>query len=396
MMGDQDTISTRTQVTYWDLARACLWLGLTCYGGPAMVGYVREVMVERLRWLQPKEFAEGLALSQIVPGATLTQVITYVGLVLRGPAGAAVAATCFILPGMLIVLGVSALYFRWQDLPLVLTLSRGIGAVVIALLAYASLRLARSSLPSVGSYVIAAAACLAYLFRINAFLVVLAAAALAWLFRRGRETAVGPAPAETNIERVAPTVWVTLAVIGSLGLLGVWHAAPTLGRLCLAFLGIGSVAFGGGYSMIPLIQQQVVDKLGVLSVQAFLDGIALGQVTPGPIMLTATFIGYAVTGLLGGLAATVAIFSPSWVILVAAAPHFHAWSRKAAVQVMIHGIVASFVGMLVSILVRLGGVTLTDVPSVLLAVAAFIAFSLGVDLPIVVVAGMVLSLALFR
>jgi chromate transporter len=86
MMGDQGTISTPTQVSYWDLVRACLWLGLTCYGGPAMVGYVREVMVERRRWLQPKEFAEGLALSQIVPGATLTQVITYVGLVLRGPA----------------------------------------------------------------------------------------------------------------------------------------------------------------------------------------------------------------------------------------------------------------------------------------------------------------------
>jgi chromate transporter len=179
-------------------------------------------------------------------------------------------------------------------------------------------------------------------------------------------------------------------------LLGVWHAAPALGRLCLAFLGIGSVAFGGGYSMIPLIQQQVVDRLGVLSVHSFLDGIALGQVTPGPIMLTATFIGYAVKGPLGSLAATVAIFSPSWVILVAAAPRFRDWSRQPAVQVMIDGVVASFVGMLVSILIRFGGVTLTDIPSVLLAAAALIALFLGVDLPIVVAAGMVLSLVLFR
>jgi chromate transporter len=395
-MGDRGTISTRTPVTYWDLSKACLWLGLTCYGGPAMVGYVREAMVERRRWLQPEEFAEGLALSQIVPGATLTQVVTYVGLVLRGPAGAALAATCFILPGALIVLGVSALYFRWQDLPLVLTLSRGIGAVVIALLAYASLRLARSSLPSVASHVVAMAACLAYLFRANAFLVVLAAAALAWLFARGHDAVAGPAPTATNVERLTPTAWTMLAVVGSLGLLGVWHAAPILGRLCLALLGIGSVAFGGGYSMIPLIQQQVVDRLGVLSVHAFLDGIALGQVTPGPIMLTATFIGYAAMGPLGGLAATVAIFSPSWVILVAAAPRFRAWSRRPAVQVMIHGIVASFVGMLVSILVRLGSVTLTDIPSVLLAAAAFIAVLAGVDLAIVVVAGMVLSFMLFR
>jgi chromate transporter len=390
-----DVFSTRTEVAYRDLAKACLWLGLTCYGGPAMVGYVREVMVDRRRWLRPAEFSEGLALSQLVPGATLTQVVTYAGLVLRGPAGAALAATCFILPGMLMVLGVSALYFRWQDLPLVLRLSRGIGAVVVALLAHASLRLARSSLPSVASYAIAAASCLAYLLQANAFLVALAAAGLAWLLAR-RPEAASPAAALTSIPRLAGSAWTMLAVIGSLGLLGVWRAAPVLGHLCLAFLGIGSVAFGGGYSMIPLIQQQVVDRLGVLSVHSFLDGIALGQVTPGPIMLTATFIGYAAGGPLGGLAGTVAIFLPSWVILVAAAPRFRAWSGQPAVQIMIHGIVASFVGMLLSILLRLGAVALTDVPSALLAAGAFIAFSSGVDLPVVVAAGMVLSLALFR
>jgi chromate transporter len=148
--------------------------------------------------------------------------------------------------------------------------------------------------------------------------------------------------------------------------------------------------------MIPLMQQEVVDKLGVLSVHSFLDGIALGQVTPGPIMVTATFVGYAVGGPLGGLAATVAIFLPSWVILVASAPTFHAWSRRPAVQVMIDGVVASFVGMLLSILIRLGAVALADVPSVFLAVAAFVALSWGVDLPLVIVAGLVLSLLLFR
>ena len=382
-------MSVRTPVTPWDLSKACLWLGLTCYGGPAMVGYVREVIVERRRWLKPNEFAEGLALSQIVPGATLTQVVTYAGLVVRGPAGAALAATCFILPGALIVLGVSALYFRWQALPLVVTLSRGIGAVVIGLLAHASLRLAKSSLPSASSYGLVAVACVAYLIRINAFLVALAAAALALLLVRRPDIAKSRGPAETSIGRVSPRAWTGLGIVGALGVLGAWKAAPTLGRLCLAFLGIGSVAFGGGYSMIPLMQQEVVDKLGVLSVHSFLDGIALGQVTPGPIMVTATFVGYAAAGPLGGLAATVAIFLPSWVILVASAPTFHAWSRRPAVQVMIDGVVASFVGMLLSILIRLGAVTLTDLPSIFLAVAAFAALSWGVDLPLVIVAGLV-------
>jgi chromate transporter len=178
-------------------------------------------------------------------------------------------------------------------------------------------------------------------------------------------------------------------------LVGLWVTAPKLARLCLAFLGIGSVAFGGGYSMIPLIQQQVVDNLGVMSVRAFMDGIALGQITPGPIMLTATFIGYAAWGPLGALLATAAIFSPSWVVLVVAAPRFHAWSRRPALQAMISGIVASFVGMLLSILIRFGGIALTDAPSILLAAAAFIALLWGVELPLVIASGLLLSVVFF-
>jgi chromate transporter len=385
------------QVSYKELCKACLWLGLTAYGGPAMVGYVREVMVERRRWVEPERFKEGLALCQIVPGATLTQVISYVGLLLKGPAGAGVAAVCFILPGALIVLGVSALYFRWQEVPLVQMLSRGVGAVVIAILAYACIKMAKSSLPTLASALIALAACAAHLVRINAFLVVIGAAAAAWLFSRKEQPPVAPpAAGGSGTRHVDPRVWAGLAGATCMALAGIWMAAPLLGRLCLAFLGIGSVAFGGGYSMIPLIQQQVVDNLGLLSTRAFMDGIALGQITPGPIMLTATFIGYAAGGWFGALAATAAIFSPSWVILVSAAPSFQAWSRRRAAQVMIGGIVASFVGMLLSILVRFGSVTLIDIPGVLLSAAAFIALWWGVDLPLVVAAGLLLSVLLFR
>jgi len=383
------------KVSYKDLCKVSLWLGLTAYGGPAMVGYVRDVVVERRRWVGAKEFAEGLALCQVVPGATLTQVISYVGLLLRGPAGAAAAATCFILPGALIVLAISALYFRWQALPAVQTLSHGIGAVVVAILAYACLKLARTSLPGLPTALIAMVACVAYLFRVNAFLVVIGAAGAAYLLsgRQGRPVEA-VARTEDNVRAVTAGTWVLLAV-GTLALLlGTWVLAPRLARLCLAFLGIGSVAFGGGYSMIPLIQQQVVDTLGLLSTRAFMDGIALGQITPGPIMLTATFIGYAAAGVPGGLLATAAIFSPSWVVLVVVAPRFQVWSRKRMAQAMIGGVVASFVGMLSSILIRFGSVALTDLPSVLLSAGGFVALLLGVDLPLVVAAGLLLSVAL--
>lgn len=253
-------------VSYRDLCKACLWLGLTAYGGPAMVGYVREVVVERRRWVGAKEFADGLALCQLIPGATLTQVISYVGLLLRGPAGAAAAAACFIFPGALLVLVLSALYFRWQALPIVQTLSHGVAAVVVAILAYACLRLAGTILPTLPSLAIAVAACLAYLRRVNAFVVILGAAAVGFL--------------------------------------------------------------------------------------------------------------------------------TSWAILVMAAPRFRTWSQGGTAQGLIRGVVASFVGMLLSLLVRFGTVALTDLPSVLLSAGAFAALLLGVDLPFVIAAGLLLSVLL--
>jgi len=384
-------------VGWWELGRACLWLGLTCYGGPAMVGYVRDVMVERRRWIRSAEFAEGLALSQIVPGATLTQVISYVGLVLKGPKGAALAAAAFILPGTLIVIAVSALYFRWQSLPLVASLSHGVGAVVIGLLVYASVRLAKSSFRSWIEYAIAIAGCAAYLFRANAFVVAVGAAAFAWAVGKMHDASKDSAEVNrADVRAVSAGAWVMLALVSGGLLLATWLLDPLLGRVCIAFAGIGSIAFGGGYSMIPLIQQQVVDKLGLLSIGAFLDGIALGQITPGPIMLTAAFIGYAASGPVGAIAATVAIFAPSWFTLVACAPTFRMWSRQVGVQAMIQGVVASFVGMLLSVLIRFGSASLTDVPSTVMAVTAFVALWCGAQLPIVVAAGLLLSPFVFR
>ncbi len=402
MVGKEDAersegaLQGTSPVSYGDLCKACLQLGLTSYGGPAMVGYVREVVVERRRWVGAKDFEEGLALCQAIPGATLTQVVSYVGLLLRGPAGAVAAATCFVLPGALLVLILSAIYFHWQTLPLVQTLSRGVAAVVVAILAYSCLRLAKTILPTLPSLAIAAAACLAYVWGLNAFVVIVVAAALGWPMCRSQgipaQAALGPG---RQTRTVVPVIWGTLAGGIVAGLLTMWMAAPKLARLCLAFLGIGSVAFGGGYSMIPLIQQQVVDTLGLVSTRVFMDGIALGQVTPGPIMLTATFLGYAGWGVPGALLATLAIFLPSWVILVVAAPRFQAWSRKAAAQAMIRGVVASFVGMLLSLLVRFGSLALVDLPSVLLTALALGALLLGVDLPLVIVGGLVLSILFF-
>ena len=391
----------REKVSFGDLCKACLWLGLTSYGGPAMVGYIRDVMVERRRWLSAEAFAEGLALCQFLPGATLTQVVSYVGLRLHGPAGAAAAAVCFILPGFILVLIISALYFRWQALPFVQTLSHGIAAVVVAILASACLRLGRTVLPTLASLAIAAAACAAYLWRLNAFVVILGAAAVGCLTMReqsassGRVGGAQPNGSSRRIETMSPGVWSLLAAGTVVILLGLWMVAPRLGGLCLAFLGIGAVAFGGGYSMIPLIQQQVVETLGLLSTRVFMDGIALGQITPGPIMLTATFIGYAGWGPVGGLLATLAIFFPSWVILVLLAPHFQAWSRREVVQGAIRGVVASFIGMLLSLLVRFGTVALIDLPSVLLSAGALAALLFGVDLPLVIAAGLGISALLF-
>jgi chromate transporter len=189
--------------------------------------------------------------------------------------------------------------------------------------------------------------------------------------------------------------WIIAGVVVACLLLVPLAFAPVLATLNLILMKVDLMAFGGGFTTIPLIQREVVDRFGWVTTKEFIDGIALGQITPGPIVITATFVAYRVGGLLGALLGTIAVFFPSFVIVTTLAPWYDRIKQLRPIQAMVRGILAAFLGMLLLVAYGFGQVALQDWRTWGLMAAAWVALWKKVDLIIVVGAGVILSLVLF-
>jgi chromate transporter len=184
----------------------------------------------------------------------------------------------------------------------------------------------------------------------------------------------------------------TIAVLVGAGLLWAPFAwDPALGYLDLVLMRLGALAFGGGFTLIPLVQREVVAQYAWLTTREFIDGIALGQVTPGPIMITATFLGYRIGGLPGAVTSTAVVFFPSFLVLMAVLPRFDRIKRQPVVQAMIHGVLAAFIALLVFVLLDFARASLDDWKTVAIACAATIALWRKVDLLLIVAAAVLVS-----
>jgi chromate transporter len=383
-----------------EIIKAFLHLGVTAYGGLAMVEPIRQRVVQEKGWLNQKEFLDGLALCQMVPGATVVQLATYVGYRLRRTPGALAAAAGFILPAFVLMLGLSALYFTYGNIAWVKSVSRGLGAVVIALLLQAVWHLGQNVRKHWFDVGIALLALLALWFQANYILVFVAAGLLRLILSlrllADQVSPPGPIPGQelplgTILTHLALTLLVLAVLVG-----GVWRLDPKLGLMASTFIKIAMVAFGGGYAMIPILHWDLVDHLGWLTLQQFLDGILLGFVTPGPIIITATFVGYWVKGLLGAIVATVSIFLPPILIIIFLTPFYQRIKEAKLMRPVIQGILAALVGMLVLVTLQMGAVTLTDLKSLALMAAASLALIVfKVNLLWIVPATVCLSLFLF-
>ncbi len=194
---------------------------------------------------------------------------------------------------------------------------------------------------------------------------------------------------------MTPRGWIVAALVAAFVLLVPLPFAPRLAQLDLTFMKVDLLAFGGGYTTIPLIQREVVDRLGWVNTREFIDGIALGQVTPGPIVITATFVGYKAGGFLGALLGTIAVFFPSFLVVTTLAPHYERIKRSRAVQIMVRGILAAFIGLLLLVAYQFGKVALVDWRTWALMAAAWVALWRKVDLLFIVGVGAVLSVLMF-
>ena len=377
---------------------SCLGLGATAYGGPAMISHIKEMAVSKNSWVKEGEFMRGLALCQLIPGATMVQMVTYIGYRVRGIWGALTAAVAFVLPAFLALLILSAVYFRFRSLWFVEALFKGLGAIIVAIILNACITFGRSILKDWKVVLIAVLSFLAFFFQWN-FVLIFVFAALAGLLLHPKitQTKAGPTGGIRSEMVKERRYLIIILLAGFICLLFVisYLINPKITDLSLSLSKIGALAFGGGFPAIPLIQYEIVDRFHWLSTKEFLDGIALGQVTPGPILITATFVGYKVSGLLGAFMATMGVFFPSFFILILLIPYHDRLKEMEKVWMMEQGILGSFIGMLGLVLYNFGRASFVDIPRILIAAAAFLAIYKKIGLPYILLIGGILSILIY-
>ena len=369
---DSDKVSP--QVSLITIFLAYLQVGLTAFG-MAILQKLKALVMNN-HWLSEEEMNEGLAMVQLYPGPLMVDFTAYVGYKLRGVIGAILATVGFILPSFVLMSVLSAFYFAAGSLPWVHPLFVGLEALVVGVLFNVTLEMGGRNIQQRTQAVIMLLAFAALLFKVNAVLIVLVALAIGALLIRpvpGKNaTADKPAP---KIEPFSAKRWAGIGAVVVVILAVValaWSLKSEIGQLALSLFKIGSVAFGNGSAIIPLIQAEAVDSHSWLTMSQFADGVALGQITPGPFLITATFIGYKVAGFWGGLLATFAIFSPSFAMTLVFTEVFARIRNLKPVRGALAGVMASFVGLLAVVLLQLGGVALTTPAALALAMAAFI------------------------
>ena len=285
-----------------------LRLGAYGFGGPiALVGYMHRDLVAQRRWFSEDEYRQGLALAQTMPGPLAAQLAMWLGFLTRGILGSAAVAVAFVTPPFLLVTGVAVIYVEHQGSSVVHALFRGVGPGIVAIVAIASVKLARTTNkrdPLL--WAIAAGVCA---------VTVIAGAEIVWLFLAagifGAIVYGGGLPKRRAVASVGPLN--LLATVKGLTLTG---SGASLGTLGLFFLEAGAFTFGSGLAVVPFLHQGLVSDHWWLSEQQFVDCVALGIISPGPVVIIGTVAGYLVFGLTGALVATVAVFLPAFVLVV--------------------------------------------------------------------------------
>jgi chromate transporter len=372
-------------------------LGATAYGGPGMISQIKETAVNRYGWVKEGEFMRGVALCQLIPGATMVQIVTYIGYRVRGIWGALTAAVAFVLPAFIVLLALSAIYFKYHSLWVIQALFKGLGAIVVAIILNACITFGRSVLKDWKVIVISVLSFFAFFLQWNFVLIFVLAAVVGFVLRPKipQTKAAASGGSSLDVKKKEYLIIALLAAVICLALIVSYVVDPKITDLSLNLSKIGALAFGGGFTAIPLIQYEMVDRFHWLSTKEFLDGIALGQVTPGPILITATFVGYKVSKVLGATMATLGVFFPSFFILVLLIPYHDRLKGVEKVRMMEQGVLGSFIGMLALVLYNFGKTSLVDLPSILMASGAFLAIYKKISLPYILVAGGMLSILIY-
>ena len=354
-----------------------------------MVPYIGKMAVEDRRWLDEDTFRDGVALCQTIPGATAMQVAAYVGFRARGVAGTAVSFIGFGLPAFLLMVGLSAFYVSSHTLPAVAAAFHGLQTIVIAIVVNATLSFGRTSLNSLWDVMIALVAAAMFASGVSPILVVMLAALLALIFSKKDSLLLHPAIPASEPHSLQPLLMI--GFVAAFAFVVLFVVERKLFYLAAIMFRIDLFAFGGGFASVPLMFHEIVEVRSWMDAQTFLNGIALGQITPGPIVITATFVGYLLFGLLGAVIATMSVFLPSFLMVIGVTPYFDGLRKSIYFTRSIGAVLCSFVGLLLAVTLRFASNIAWDIPRALLATGAFVALLLKVEIIWIVLVGTAVS-----
>jgi chromate transporter len=371
-----------------------LRLGLTAFGGPAMVAYIQEMSVNRYQWLDEDAFKDGVVLCQSIPGATAMQTAAYVGFRSKGIPGALASFVGFGLPAFILMLFLSSLYAEYHSVPDIVSLFNGLQVVVVAIVANATYSFGKNTFKDFEAVVVAISASALLWAGLSPFLLILGAALVGIVFFK--DTNGMPLP-EQEREKGGHFAkhFLLLLVLVFTGLFALYFIDTKIFNLATLMMKIDLFAFGGGFASLPLMLHEIVDVRHWMDNNTFMNGIALGQVTPGPIVITSTFVGYLISGTAGAFTATIAVFTPSFLMVIAVTPvmdklRAHAYFGRAT-----KGILASFVGLLFFVSMKFAFAVPWNSIRVLLLCATIIALFKKIDILYIVIITSVVSAFLF-
>lgn len=369
---------------FWSFLR----LGATAFGGPAMIPYIREMAVVRNKWMSSPQFDLGMALSQAIPGATAMQAAAFTGLRAGGVSGALAAYIGFGLPAFALILVLSGLYAAYHETGFILAAMSGLQVIVVALVGNASVDFANKNLHTRLDKILALAAGVIFGCKASPILAIAGVCVAGIFLYRDAPYDLDNEPRENIAFKPILTLGLCIALLFLL----VWLIAPHLFVLGATMFKVDLFAFGGGYVALPIMLHEVVGAHAWMSQSVFMDGIALGQVTPGPIVMTAGFVGYLTQGLIGAVWATICVFVPSFFLVCGLTPIAQHLLTNAYFRRAVRASLASLVGLMAAVT---GSFMLSahwSFAAVLIALAAFIALRRKVDIFWVVLCGAAVSM----
>jgi len=379
----------------WELGLLFLKLGTIAFGGPAAhIAMMEEEVVRRRKWLSRDKFLDLLGATNLIPGPNSTEMAIHIGYLRAGWPGLLVAGSCFILPAAIIVFGFAWAYVRYGSLPETARILYGVKPVIIVIVLQALWALARTAAKTKLLGAIGLVATVLAFLRVNELLVLFAAgvAVVVWhTIVAGRESRKHtrrsfflPISLSAIIQATTSTVTTTGAAVGLL-------------PLFLFFLKVGSVLFGSGYVLLAFLRGDLVERWHWLTNAQLLDAVAVGQVTPGPVFTTATFIGYVLAGPKGAVVATVGIFLPAFVFVAVSGPLVPRIRRSPTAGNFLDGVIVASLALMVVVTYELGKAALVDLPTIGLAlISAVLLFRWKVNSAWLVLGGAALGFLMGR